>query len=146
MHRRDSFRAEKILIERLAARPNVASKWNRAVEEILAGGSPRGVTGVAAAQRRDRRDRGTRGRRRVRRDRPCAGERTGAGPARAQAERLCATTPGSTATSVEGVFAAGDVADDVFRQAVTAAGLGCMAALEADRWLAAQAPAREAAE
>jgi thioredoxin reductase (NADPH) len=136
VHRRDSFRAEKILIERLAARPNVSFKWNRVVEEIVGGGTPHGVTGAKLRH-----------------------VATGAveeisidgvfvAIGHAPATELVATqlalkpggyvqtAPNSTATSVEGVFAAGDVADDVFRQAVTAAGLGCMAALEADRWLA----------
>jgi thioredoxin reductase (NADPH) len=146
LHRRDTFRAEKILQERLGGRPNIAVRWNTTVEEILGGGSPRAVTGV-----------------RIRNVVTSAVEdlavdgvfvAIGHAPAtdlvRGQVELkpngYVVTVPGSTATSVEGLFAAGDVADDVFRQAVTAAGLGCMAALEAERWLAAQEPAREAAE
>ncbi len=146
VHRRDSFRAEKILSERLAARPNVNVKWNRAIEEILGRRDPPEVTGA-----------------RLRNTQTGACEEIvadgifvaiGHAPASELVRGQLAvkpngyvlTTPGSTATSVEGVFAAGDVADDLFRQAVTAAGLGCMAALEAERWLAAQAPARKAAE
>ena len=136
VHRRDSFRAEKILIDRLAARPNVTFKWNRAVEEILAGGAPRGVIG---AKLRDVRTSAFE---------ELAADGVFIAIGHAPATELVRdqltlkpngyvmTVPGSTVTSVEGVFAAGDVADDIFRQAVTAAGLGCMAALEADRWLA----------
>jgi thioredoxin reductase (NADPH) len=146
VHRRDSFRAEKILRERLAARHNVKILWDSMVETILGEGTPRGVTGVKIKN-----------------------VLTGAlddlmvdgvfvaighapatelvrGQVRLKENGYVETAPGSTATSIEGVFAAGDVADDVFRQAVTAAGLGCMAALEAERWLAARAHAREAAE
>jgi thioredoxin reductase (NADPH) len=146
VHRRDSFRAEKILSERLAARHNVSIRWNAVVESILGEGTPRGVTGVRLKN-----------------------VLTGAlddltvdgvfvaighapqtelvrGQVALKPNGYVRTAPGSTATSVEGVFAAGDVADDVFRQAVTAAGLGCMAALEAERWLAAQEPRRAAAE
>ena len=146
VHRRDSFRAERILSQRLAARHNVKIRWDSAVEEILGGGAPTAVTGV-----------------RIRNvltgaldDLMADGVFVAIGHAPAtelvrgqvmlKANGYVQTAPGSTATSVEGVFAAGDVADDVFRQAVTAAGLGCMAALEAERWLAARAPARKAAE
>ena len=138
VHRRDSFRAEKIMSERLAARHNVKIRWDSAVEEILGEGSPSAVTGV-----------------RIRNvltgaldDLPADGVFVAIGHAPAtelvrgqvvlKANGYVQTAPNSTATSVEGVFAAGDVADDVFRQAVTAAGLGCMAALEAERWLAAR--------
>ena len=146
VHRRDSFRAEKILRERLASRHNVSIRWNNVVVTVLGGGTPHGVTGV-----------------RLRNvvtgaldDLAADGVFVAIGhePAtelvRGQVELklngYVQTAPGSTATSVEGIFAAGDVADDVFRQAVTAAGLGCMAALEAERWLAAQEPKRAAAE
>jgi thioredoxin reductase (NADPH) len=146
VHRRDSFRAEKILSERLASRHNVSIRWNTAVEAILGEAPP---LGVAAIRLRN--------------------VVTGAlddlavdgvfvaighepatelvrGQVALKSNGYVQTAPSSTSTSVEGVFAAGDVADDVFRQAVTAAGLGCMAALEAERWLAAQEPKRAAAE
>ncbi len=144
VHRRNSFRAEKILSERLAARHNVKIIWNSVVEEILGAKAPRGVTGV-----------------RIKNiltgaldDLAVDGVFVAIGHAPAselvrgqlalKPNGYVLTTPGSTATSVEGVFAAGDVADDVFRQAVTAAGLGCMAALEVERYLAAREPARHA--
>ncbi len=146
VHRRDSFRAEKILSERLFALPNVTVRWNSAIDEILGHENPLGVTG---ARLRD-----------VRTGALSTVDADGVFVAigHAPATELVAgqlalkpngyveTRPGSTATSIEGVFAAGDVADDIFRQAVTAAGLGCMAALEAERWLALQAPTRAAAE
>ncbi|MGO9740235.1 MAG: thioredoxin-disulfide reductase [Roseiarcus sp.] len=146
VHRRDNFRAERIMVERLAARPNVTFVWNRTVDEILGGGIPRGVVGVRL---KDVASGATE-------DIAADGVFVAIGHAPAtelvegqlalKANGYVKTAPGSTTTSVEGVFAAGDVADDVFRQAVTAAGLGCMAAIEADRWLAAQAPVRAAAE
>ncbi len=146
VHRRDSFRAEKILSERLAARHNVSIRWNSIVEAILGEGTPRGVSGIRLQNvltgALD--------------DLAVDGVFIAIGHAPAtelvrgqvalKPNGYVLTAPGSTATSVEGVFAAGDVADDVFRQAVTAAGLGCMAALEAERWLEAQEPRRAAAE
>jgi thioredoxin reductase (NADPH) len=146
VHRRDTFRAEKIMQERLFQRPNVSVIWNSAVEDILGGGTPRGVTGALL---RDTVSDGTR-------EIPADGVFVAIGHApatdlvrgkvRLKSNGYVHTEPGSTVTSVPGLFAAGDVADDVFRQAVTAAGLGCMAALEAERWLALAHGAREAAE
>ena len=146
VHRRDTFRAEKIMIDRLMARPNVTVRWNSVVDDIRGDHEPRGVTHVVLKNVVTG----------VTEELATDGVFVAIGHAPAtelvrgqvelKANGYVRTALGSTATSVEGVFAAGDVADDVFRQAVTAAGLGCMAALEADRWLAAQAPAQEAAE
>jgi thioredoxin reductase (NADPH) len=146
VHRRESFRAEKILCERLAGRPNVSVRWHSAVEEILGRNDPLGVTSVRL------RDTRTGALETVEADGVFVA--IGHSPANELVTGQLAlkpngyvlTKPGSTATSIEGVFAAGDVADDIFRQAVTAAGLGCMAALEVERWLAAQEPTRAAAE
>jgi thioredoxin reductase (NADPH) len=146
VHRRDSFRAEKILSERLASRHNVSIRWNTAVESILGETPPRGVTAirlrnVVTGALDDLTVDGVF---------VAIGHEPASELVRGQlalkTNGYVQTAPGSTATSVEGVFAAGDVADDAFRQAVTAAGLGCMAALESERWLAAQEPRRAAAE
>ena len=137
IHRRDSLRAEKILQARLLAHPKVSVVWNSVVEEILGGGSPESVTGIRL------RDVATGAERRLDVDGVfvaighAPNTTVFAGQVATDAEGYIVTTPGSTRTSVPGVFAAGDVQDKVFRQAVTAAGTGCMAALEAEKFLAA---------
>ncbi len=141
VHRRDSFRAERILQERLFRHPKVEVIWNHALEEVVGDENPLGVTGVklknvATGALRDLATDGVF---------VAIGHAPASELFRGQVEirpnGYIKTAPNSTATNVPGVFAAGDVADDVFRQAVTAAGLGCMAALEAERFLAAHEPA-----
>ncbi|HET9159965.1 MAG TPA: thioredoxin-disulfide reductase [Caulobacteraceae bacterium] len=136
IHRRDELRAERILQERLFHHTKISVIWDSAVEEILGSDMPPGVTGVRI--------------RNVKTDEvsevPCDGFFVAIGHAPASeifkgqlemdAAGYLKVEPGKTATAVEGVYAAGDVTDDVYRQAVTAAGMGCMAALEAVRFLA----------
>jgi thioredoxin reductase (NADPH) len=138
IHRRDRFRAEKIMQDRLFANPKIKVLWNSMVDEVVGTTNPPGVSGV-----------------RVRN--VLTGEVSTLGidglfvaighdPAtalfkgqlRMDEGGYIITRPDSTATEIPGVFAAGDVKDKVFRQAVTAAGMGCMAALEAERFLAAE--------
>jgi thioredoxin reductase (NADPH) len=137
IHRRDSFRAEKIMVDRLMANPKISVMWDHVIDEITGTENPPGVTGTRVKN-----------------------VKTGAltdleldgvfiaightpntelfkGQLDMDAEGYLVTKPDSTATNVPGVFAAGDVQDKVFRQAVTAAGTGCMAAIETERFLAA---------
>ncbi len=137
IHRRDHFRAEKIMQDRLFRNPKINVVWNSVVEEVLGETDPLGVTGVRVKNVQTG-DVTTI---------PCDGffVAIGHSPATSlfkgklelDAEGYLLTKPDSTATNVPGVFAAGDVKDKVFRQAVTAAGMGCMAALEAERFIAA---------
>ena len=138
VHRRDELRAEKILQDRLFAHPKIEVIWNHAVDEILGvtenGGS--NVTGVRL------KDVGTGATRQIDADGVfiaighAPSSELFAGQLQTKAGGYLVVKPGTTATAVEGVYAAGDVTDDVYRQAVTAAGMGCMAALEAARFLA----------
>ncbi len=139
IHRRDRLRAERILQDRLFAHPKVSVLWNSVVEDITDSGTPPVVDGVSL------RDTVTGRTSRLGVDGVFVAighlpnTAVFRGKVELDAEGYVVTEPGSTRTSVPGVFAAGDVQDKVFRQAVTAAGTGCMAALEAERYLTEQA-------
>jgi thioredoxin reductase (NADPH) len=146
VHRRASLRAEKILQERLFKHPKIEVIWDSALHDITGQNDPLKVThahlknvktgaltevavdGIFIAIGHS------------------PSTELVAGQVETKPSGYIKTAPHSTATSVPGLFAAGDVADDVYRQAVTAAGLGCMAALEAERYIAAKAAHRAAAE
>ncbi|MCA2374980.1 thioredoxin-disulfide reductase [Agrobacterium genomosp. 3 str. CIP 111-78] len=150
VHRRDSFRSEKILQERLFAKENVKILWNTEIAEITgAPAKPPMPPSVSGVRLRDTKTG-------VISDTPIDGVFVAIGHAPAielfkgkvklKDNGYMWTAPDSTATDVEGIFAAGDVTDDIYRQAITAAGMGCMAALEAERYLTAQQPLAVAAE
>jgi thioredoxin reductase (NADPH) len=136
VHRRDEFRAEKILQERLFAHPKIIVVWDHAIDEVVGETDPMGVTGVRLKNVKTGATQVV----------PCDGVFIAIGHAPASqlfkgqlemdASGYLKVKAGTTATAVPGVYAAGDVTDDVYRQAVTAAGMGCMAALEAVRFLA----------
>jgi len=138
IHRRGELRAEKILQERLFANPKIEIVWHSAIEEVLGTDSPPGVTGVRLKNVRtgELSDLAVDGLFVAIGHAPASSLFHGQLPM--DASGYLEVTPGKTATVVEGVFAAGDVSDHVYRQAVTAAGMGCMAALEAARFLAEQ--------
>ncbi len=146
VHRRDAFRAEKILQDRLFKNPKINVIWDTALADVMGSESPPKVNRVRLKNVKT----------------GAVSERDAdgvfiaighspaselfAGQVQMKPSGYIVTTGHSTATSVPGVFAAGDVTDDIYRQAVTAAGLGCMAALEAEKFLAAHEHQRAAAE
>ncbi len=135
VHRRDTLRSERVLQERLRQRPNVEILFDHAIDEILGDENPRSVTHVRAKNTR------TGAFSRI----PADGVFVAIGHSPAselfkdqltlKPSGYIAVEPGTTRTNIAGVFAAGDVADEIYRQAVTAAGLGCMAALEVEKYL-----------
>jgi thioredoxin reductase (NADPH) len=146
VHRRDHFRAERILQDRLFKHPKIKVVWDSAIDEIRGAENPSKDPHVRLKNVKT----GTLT------EVPADGVFIAIGHAPAtdlvkdqvklKSSGYVEVAPNSTATSVPGLFAAGDVADETYRQAVTAAGLGCMAALEAERFLALRASDRAAAE
>jgi thioredoxin reductase (NADPH) len=146
VHRRDSFRAERILQERLFKNPKVEVVWNSILEDVIGTDDPKAVTVVRLKN--------------VQSGKAWQLQTDGVfiaighvpatalfqGKLEMNGSGYLVTAPDSTKTSIPGVFAAGDVKDEVFRQAVTAAGMGCMAALEAERYLAKVEALANAAE
>ena len=138
IHRRDSLRSEKILQERLLKHEKIEVLWNHELEEVVGEGDPKGVTGVRAKHVETGEITEV----------PAKGVFIAIGHAPASelvkdqlelhSGGYVKVKPGSTETSIPGVFAAGDLTDAKYRQAVTSAGMGCMAALDAEHWLAAQ--------
>ncbi len=146
IHRRDSLRAEKMMQKRLFSHPKIKVIWDSGIDEVLGTTNPKSVTAV-----------------RLRNTKSGATSELSAdglfvaighvpatdlfkGQVDMDADGYIRTAPDSTATNIPGVFAAGDVKDRIFRQAVTAAGMGCMAALEAEKFLAHHAEIKAAAE
>lgn len=138
IHRRDELRSEKILQERLFKNPKIETLWFNTLEEVVGDDNPKGVTGVKV--------------RNVKTDEiteiPCAGVFIAIGHAPANElvkDQLelhnggyVQVEPGTTRTAIPGVYAAGDLTDHIYRQAVTSAGMGCMAALDAEKFIAEQ--------
>jgi thioredoxin reductase (NADPH) len=146
VHRRDHFRAERILQERLFKHPKIKVVWDAVVDEICGTENPNKVTHVRLKNVKS----GTLTELKTDGVFVAIGHAPATelvkGQIKLKPSGYVEVAPNSTATSVPGLFAAGDVADETYRQAVTAAGLGCMAALEAERFLALRASDRAAAE
>jgi thioredoxin reductase (NADPH) len=136
IHRRDSLRAEKILQDRLFANPHIKVIWNAEVEQFVAGGSPEALTGLELKDTQN----GTLRKIEVDGAFVAIGHKPAtelfAGQLKLDEDGYIEVEVGTTRTNISGVFACGDVMDKVYRQAVTAAGTGCMAALDAEKFLA----------
>jgi thioredoxin reductase (NADPH) len=137
VHRRDALRASKVMQDRAIKNPKIAFEWNSEIKEVL-GDQKAGVTGLRLRNSKTGQEKTLA----VAGLFVAIGHQPNTGLFKGQLDMdengYLKVEPGSTSTNIPGVFAAGDAADHVYRQAVTAAGTGCMAAIDAERWLAAQ--------